>query len=95
VAGSGRSPREFVRIFVKQLRFRMIIRALSRSKEKSMEETESTPKAKPEKKSMLDTIVDGLNNLKPGEWQEHCRKWDAEEDRALGRPAPEQPPKAR
>jgi hypothetical protein len=87
-AGIGRSPREFVRIFVKQLRFRMIIRALSRPKEESMQETESTAKEKPAKKSMADTIRDRLNNLKPGEWQAHCRKADAEEDEALGYSAP-------
>jgi hypothetical protein len=40
---------------------------------------------------MGDVIIDGLNNLKPGEWQEHCRKSDAEEDAAIGHSAFEQP----
>jgi hypothetical protein len=56
-----------------------------------MQETESTPREKPMKKSMADTIRDGLNDLKPGEWQEHCQKSDAAEDSAVGYSAPEQP----
>jgi hypothetical protein len=77
-AGLGRSPREFVRVITRPI-------AINRSKQKSMQQSESTSKVKPAKKSMLDTIVDGLKNLKAGEWQEICRKLDEEEDRALGR----------
>jgi hypothetical protein len=40
---------------------------------------------------MVDIIADGLNKMTPEEWQEHCRKSDAEEDLALGRSAPDQP----
>ncbi|HZS18077.1 MAG TPA: hypothetical protein VFA51_09120 [Candidatus Udaeobacter sp.] len=31
---------------------------------------------------MLDIARERLNNLKAGEWKEHCRKSDAEEDEA-------------
>jgi hypothetical protein len=64
---------------------------LSRGNENSMQQKRIAAQEKPDKKSMLDIIADGLNKLKPGEWLENCRKADAEEDLALGRSAPDQP----
>lgn len=56
------------------------------------QESESSLKVKPAKKSVGEGMAEVLRNLKPGECQEHCQQSDAAEDAALGHSILEEPP---
>lgn len=65
-----------------------IVREPPTTKDGLMQGLESTQE--PAKKSMPERARASLNNLKPGEWQEHCQKSDEDEERALGRCPPKE-----